>query len=117
AAAFGRTGSFLLAALAAVLGTLAIGLLVERTTLFAFYAREHLDQVLATFGLILFFNELVRIIWGAQSVYMSPPAAFAGTVNILGITYPSYRFLVIGAGLAAGALLYVLINHTRLGML
>src|SRR5258706_9049384 len=72
AAAFAKTGSFLVAGVAAVFGTLAIGLIVERTTLLAFYARDHLDQVLATFGLILFFNELVRVIWGPQSVYMRP---------------------------------------------
>ena len=117
AAAFAKTGSFLVAGVAAVLGTLAIGLIVERTTLLAFYARDHLDQVLATFGLILFFNELVRVIWGPQSVYMRPPAGFTGTVDVLGVVYPSYRFLVIGAGLAVAAALYVLIHHTRVGML
>ena len=117
AAAFARTDSFAVAAVAAVLGTLAIGLVVERTTLLAFYAREHLDQVLATFGLILFFNELVRVIWGPQSVYMRPPQGFTGTVDFLGAPYPSYRFLVIVAGLAVAAALYVLIHHTRVGML
>jgi branched-chain amino acid transport system permease protein len=117
AAAFAKTGSFLVAGAAAVLGTLAIGLIVERTTLLAFYARDHLDQVLATFGLILFFNELVRVIWGPQSVYMRPPAGFTGTVDVFGVVYPSYRFLVIGAGLAVAAALYVLIHHTRVGML
>src|SRR5579871_5333591 len=58
AAVFAKTGSFAMAGLAAVLGTFLLGLVVERTTLLAFYARDHLDQVLATFGLILFFNEL-----------------------------------------------------------
>jgi branched-chain amino acid transport system permease protein len=117
AAAFGKTGSFLIAGAVAVLGTLAIGLLIERTTLLAFYAREHLDQVLATFGLILFFNELVRVVWGAQSVYMSAPQGFTGTVDLFGALYPSYRFLVIVAGLAVAIALYILIHHTRVGML
>jgi len=117
AAAFASTGSFLAAAAAAVLGTLAIGIIVERTTLLAFYAREHLDQVLATFGLILFFNELVRIVWGPQSVYMTAPRGFTGTVNLLGSVYPAYRFLVIVVGLAVAAALYLLIHHTRVGML
>lgn len=117
AAAFGKTGSFAIAGLAAVFGTLAIGLIVERTTLLAFYKRDHLDQVLATFGLILFFNELVRVIWGAQSVYMSAPQGFSGTVRILGTLYPSYRFLVIVAGLVVALALYVLIHYTRVGML
>jgi branched-chain amino acid transport system permease protein len=117
AAAFGKTGSFLVAGVAAVFGTLVIGLIVERTTLLAFYAREHLDQVLATFGLLLFFNELVRVIWGPQSLYMRAPEGFTGTVNLLGTMYPSYRFLVIIAGLTVALGLYLLIHYTRIGML
>jgi branched-chain amino acid transport system permease protein len=117
AAVFVQSGSFLLAGVAAVLGTLLIGLIVERTTLLAFYARDHLDQVLATFGLILFFNELVRVIWGPQPVYMRAPDGFTGAVNVFGALYPSYRFLVIVAGLAVAAALYFMIHHTRVGML
>jgi branched-chain amino acid transport system permease protein len=117
AAVFVKTGSFVIAGVAAVLGTLAIGLIVERTTLLAFYARDHLDQVLATFGLILFFNELVRVIWGPQPLYMRAPDGFTGTVAIFGALYPSYRFLVIVAGLVVAAGLYFLIHHTRVGML
>src|SRR5262245_34516013 len=64
AAAFNWSGSFAVAGLAAIAGTLALGLVVERIALANLYSRDHLDQVLATFGLILFFNELVRIIWG-----------------------------------------------------
>jgi branched-chain amino acid transport system permease protein len=117
AAVFAQSGSFLLAGVAAVLGTLLIGLIVERTTLLAFYARDHLDQVLATFGLILFFNELVRVIWGPQPVYMRAPDGFTGAVNVFGALYPSYRFLVIVAGLAVAAGLFFIIHHTRVGML
>lgn len=117
AAVFAKTGSFLAAGAAAVFGTLAIGLVLERTTLLAFYARDHLDQVLATFGLLIFFNEAVRVIWGSQSVYMRAPDGFSGTVELLGATYPSYRFLVIVVGLAVGLGLYFLIHHTRIGML
>jgi branched-chain amino acid transport system permease protein len=117
AAAFAKTGSFVVAGAAAVFGTLAIGLIVERTTLLAFYARDHLDQVLATFGLILFFNELVRVIWGPQSVYMRAPEGFTGTVDLFGALYPSYRFLVIVAGLVVALGLYLLIHYTRIGML
>ena len=117
AAVFGTSGSFLVAGVAAVFGTLVIGLVVERTTLLAFYARDHLDQVLATFGLLLFFNELVRVIWGPQSLYMRAPEGFTGTVNLLGTMYPSYRFLVIVAGLTVALGLYLLIHYTRIGML
>jgi branched-chain amino acid transport system permease protein len=117
ATVFVSTGSFVIAGLATVLGTFLIGAIVERTTLRAFYHRDHLDQVLATFGLILVFNELVRIIWGAQPLYMRPPDGFTGTVMVLGMTYPAYRFLVIAVGLAVAAALYIIIHHTRMGML
>jgi len=117
AAVFGRTGSFVAAGVVAVLGTLVIGIVLERTTLLTFYTRDHLDQVLATFGVILFFNELVRIVWGPQSVYMSAPQGLTGTVRVLGAVYPAYRFVVIIAGLVVAIGLYLLIHHTRLGML
>jgi branched-chain amino acid transport system permease protein len=117
ATVFMSTGSFVVAGLTTVLGTFLIGLIVERTALLAFYRRDHLDQVLATFGLILVFNELVRIIWGAQPLYMRPPDGFTGTVTVLGMTYPAYRFLVIVVGLAVAAALYAVIHHTRMGML
>ncbi|HEY6135035.1 MAG TPA: branched-chain amino acid ABC transporter permease [Rubrivivax sp.] len=109
--------SFTAAAVAAVTGTLLLGLLVERLVLASLYSRDHLDQVLATFGLILFFNEVVRAIWGPASVYMNVPKALSGTVNLFGLPYPSYRFAIIGVGLAVGAALYLVIHRTRVGML
>ena len=113
--AFG--GSFLAAALAAVPGTLLLGLLMERLALSALYGRDHLDQVLATFGLILFFNEVVRFIWGPASVYINVPSWLTGPVNLFGLSYPSYRLAIIAVGLVVGAGLYLLIHRTRIGML
>src|SRR4029079_18898664 len=117
AAVFNGSGSFVLAGLVAVPAALLLGMLVERIALRRLYHRDHLDQVLATFGLILFFNELVRIIWGAASVYMNTPEALSGTVSLFGLRYPSYRFAIIGVGLAVGLGLYLLIHRTRIGML
>ena len=116
-AVYTSSGSFILAGVAAIVGTLAIGIVIERTTLIAFYTRDHLYQVLATVGLILFFNEIARIIWGSSAVYMRAPQGFTGAIDLFGIRYPSYRFLVIMVGLAVAAGLYVLIHHTRIGML
>ena len=110
-------GSFAMAALAAVPGTLLLGLLVERIALSGLYRRDHLDQVLATFGLILFFNEVVRFVWGPASVYMNVPQALSGTVDLFGLAYPSYRFAIIAVGLLVGAALYLVIHRTRVGML
>jgi branched-chain amino acid transport system permease protein len=81
------------------------------------YSRDHLDQVLATFGLILFFNELVRIIWGVSPVYAETPQALSGTVQVLGFNYSAYRFAIIGVGIAVALFLWWLITRTRVGML
>ncbi|MFZ4652498.1 MAG: branched-chain amino acid ABC transporter permease [Rubrivivax sp.] len=118
AAAYNATdGSFLAAALVSVPATLLLGLLVERLLLTTLYQRDHLDQVLATFGLILFFNELVRAIWGPSSVYMNTPQWLSGTVELFGLPYPAYRFAIIAVGLVVGAGLYLVIHRTRVGML
>ena len=111
------TGSFLLGALIAIPATALLGLVVEQVALKGLYRRDHLDQVLATFGLILFFNELVRMIWGPSPVYMSTPQWLSGTVNLFGYNYSAYRFAIIVVGLAVAAGLYWLINRTRVGML
>ena len=112
------TGSFLLAVLIALPLVALVGIAVEVIALRTLYARDHLDQVLATFGLILFFNELVRILWGPEAYFMDLPAALAGHVEIVpGAPYPVYRLAIVGVGLAVAALLYWLIGHTRLGML
>lgn len=117
AAAFRWTGSFVAAGAIAVTATLALGLAVERLALARLYARDHLDQVMTTFGLILIFNEAVRFVWGSAPVYMNVPAALSGTVDLFGLPYSAYRFAIIGVGLAVGIGLYVLIHRTRIGML
>lgn len=111
------TGSFTLAVLGAIVGSLFVGLVVERLVLANLYQRDHLIQVLATFGLIVFFNEAIRILWGTQSLYMRPPEVFAGAVEIMGIGYPAYRVVVIAAGVLIALGLHILIHHTRIGML
>ncbi|OVZ60312.1 branched-chain amino acid ABC transporter permease [Pigmentiphaga sp. NML080357] len=109
--------SFALALALAVPATILVGLAVDRIVLAGLYTRDHLDQVLATFGLILIFNELVRFAWGSAPVYINVPPALAGTVELFGFPYPAYRFAIIAVGLAAGLLLYLVINRTRAGML
>ena len=117
AATFGATGSFLLAAAVAIPGTLLLGLVLERLVLAKLYTRDHLYQVLATFGLILILNEVVRYIWGTSSIFMNVPDSLTGTVNLFGLPYPSYRFVIIAVGLIVGLALYLVIHRTRIGML
>src|SRR5262245_29288812 len=117
-AAYGWTGSFVLAVGLALLGTLVVGVLVELIALRTLYERDHLDQVLATFGLILFFNELIAIVWGRAALYTSVPPWLSGHVQLLpGIRYPVLRALIIVVGLVVAALLWALVTRTRLGML
>jgi len=117
AAVYDWSGSFLVAALVAVPGTLLLGVIVERLALARLYQRDHLDQVLATFGLILVFNEVVRYIWGPAPVYLNVPEALSGTIDLFSLPYPAYRFAIIGVGLVVGVGLYLLIHNTRVGML
>ena len=117
-AVFNWSGSFLLGVLFALPATLAIGMLVEVIALRRLYERDHLDQVLATFGLILFFNEAVAIVWGRTALFTRVPRALAGHIMVLpGVRYPAYRAVIILVGLAVALELYVLVNRTRLGML
>ena len=118
AATFGATGSFLLALAAAIAAALLLGVAIEVIVFRRLYARDHLDQVLATFGLILFFDEMVRVIWGATALYMSVPKFLGGRVELLpGVPYPTYRLVIIAMGLLVALLLYLVIGRTRVGML
>jgi branched-chain amino acid transport system permease protein len=117
ATALAASGSFMVAAVVAVLGGGLLGIVIERLMAQHLYMRDHLDQVLATFGLILFFNELARWIWGASPVFMSVPPALSGTVSILGVTYSTYRFFIILVGLLCAVGCWLLISRTRVGML
>src|SRR5246500_4632713 len=100
------TGSFVVAVIRAVL----VGMLLEVVAIRRLYARDHLDHVLGTFGLILFFNELVRLIWGPAGMTLSLPPALLTAIQILpGIYYPLYRTVIIVVALIVAIFLYVLI--------
>jgi branched-chain amino acid transport system permease protein len=112
------TGSYLLGAVLGLAGTLAVGIAVDFAALRTLYEREHLDQVLATFGLILFFNELVAMLWGRAALYTTIPEYLSGHVDLLpGLRYPLYRLVIIAVGLAVAGLLWLVVARTRLGML
>jgi len=111
------SGSFVLGAALALPATLLVGIVVEVVALRTLYERDHLDQVLATFGLLLFFNELIAIIWGRAAIYTSVPPFLGGHIRVLpGVPYPAYRAGIILVGVAVAVLLWVLVTRTRLGM-
>lgn len=112
------TGSFLLGLVLALAAALLLGLALEFLVFRHLYERDHLDQVLATFGLILLLNQAVKMIWGAAPLSVPVPEFLSGNVRLMdGILYPVYRFALIGAGLSVGALLWFVVEKTRAGML
>ncbi|NIR31326.1 MAG: branched-chain amino acid ABC transporter permease [Gammaproteobacteria bacterium] len=112
------SGSYVVGILLAVPAILAVGILVEVTVLRTLYERDHLDQVLATFGLILFFNELALIVWPPDGLTVPVPSGMDRAVPLFfGIQYPAFRVLIIAVGLLVALGLYLLVARTRLGML
>src|SRR5215470_12780531 len=112
------TGSFVAGLALALVATLLVGMAVEVIAMRRLYGRDHLDHVLGTFGLILFFNELVRLIWGPAGLTLPLPSEMLSAVEVLpGVFYPLYRLVIIAATLVVALLLYVLVMRTRIGML
>jgi branched-chain amino acid transport system permease protein len=112
------TGSFIAGAVLALLATLVVGMAVEVIAMRRLYGRDHLDHVLGTFGLLLFFNELVRLIWGPAGMTLPLPSQMLTAVEVLpGVYYPLYRLVIILSTLVVALLLYLLVMRTRIGML
>jgi branched-chain amino acid transport system permease protein len=115
---YGIAGNFLAALVLALLAALAFGLLLEFLVFRHLYGRDHLDQVIATFGIILFLNHAVRVVWGAAPLTLPVPDVFTGSVVLAkGLLYPVWRIVIIASGLAVAAGLYGLVTYTRIGML
>ena len=117
-AAYAWTQNFALSLIVALVGAMLLGLALELAVFRRLYGRDHLDQVLATFGVILFLNEAVRWAFGPAPLSLPIPDVLGGSIRLMpGLLYPVYRLAIIAAGLGIAALLYVLVNHTRAGML
>lgn len=112
------TGSFPLAVLLSIPLVALVGVAVELIVVRKLYQRDHLDHVLATFGLILCFDTSIQILWGPEGIAIQLPEWLDGQVEVLpGIVFPTFRLLIIATGLLVAAALYYIVNHTRLGML
>ena len=113
----GLTGNFLLAILASLFFPALIGIMVEFSIIRKLYERDHLDQVLATFALILIFSEATRYIFGAFPLFLDIPNILQGNILLPGeIVYSKYRLIIIIIGLFIAIGLYFLINRTLLGI-
>src|SRR5262245_56958618 len=112
------TGSFVLGAVLALGATLLLGMVLEFAALRHLYGRNHLDHVLATFGLILFFNEAVRLIWGPAGLALPLPPWLSVPVKILpGIYYPASRPAFIVVAFMVALLRERGVMRPRIGML
>ncbi|WP_394690711.1 branched-chain amino acid ABC transporter permease [Hoeflea sp.] len=117
AAIAAATGSFWLGLAASLVAAAALGAIVEIVVIRRLYDRDHLDQVLATFALVLMFSEGVRFLFGSFPLYLDPPAILAGPVMLPGgLPYPAFRLAIIVAGVLIAIGLGLLISRTRLGM-
>lgn len=113
----GLTGSFLLALMAALAAAAAAGALIEVVVIRRLYARDHLDQVLATFALILILSEGTRWVFGSFPLFLEIPPYLSGPVSLPGgIQYPLYRLAIIGVGLIVAVGLFALIARSRIGI-
>ncbi len=111
------TGNFALALPLGIIATGLVGALLEISLLRRLYGRSHLSQVLATFGLILVSNDVIRFFFGPSAVMLDMPAALSQPLTMAnGFSYSSYRLVVIAAGIVTAILLSLLINRTRFGM-
>lgn len=111
-----ETGAFWLALPAAILGGIALGAVLERVLFRRFYAREHLDQVLLTFALILLFEEGRSVLLGNDFHSVPPPAILDRSVPIVGgFAYSAYRLAVLVACLAIAGAMFLAIERTKVG--
>jgi branched-chain amino acid transport system permease protein len=109
---------FYLGALIAGIGVVGFSILIEVLVIRPLYSRGHLDQVLATFGLILFFNELVVMVWGRAPLFISTPPELSGQIELIpGAPYPTYRLAVTAVSVVLGIAVYAILRWTRIGML
>ena len=111
------TGSFTVAVLAGALLAVLFGLLLERVLFRYFYQRDHLDQVLLTFGLIYIFEEGRSILWGDDVHSVAIPSLLSASIPLTdNLSYPVYRLFISGVCVALAIALYLLIARTKLGM-
>ena len=112
------TGSFWAALILAATMAGAVGLALEWLIFRHLYRRSDLDQVLATFGVILTLNEATRLLWGSNPLELPMPELLSGSFQLVdGLRYPIYRIAVMAAGLMVAGGLALVVNHTRIGML
>lgn len=117
-----QTGStialtYLLIPLAALAAGVVSGLFVERGILRFMYGRDEVLMVLVTYAIFLVLEDVTKLVWGTESYVSYQPAYWLGTIDVFGLPYTVYKFLIVGVAILVGAALYFALNHTRTGKL
>lgn len=111
-----KLGGFWPALLIAPFAVVIVGIATEIVFLRPIYKADPLYQLLLTYGLVLMFGDMVKLIWGADNQSVARPPGFEGTIDIFGALFPSYQvFVLIPIGIATIIGLYLLLNHTQIG--
>jgi branched-chain amino acid transport system permease protein len=114
----GRLGNFWVAIALGIVLTVLLGMLLEWLLIKRLYRRDHLYQVLLTYGLILIFEELRSILWGDDVHGVPIPGVLSASIPLTDtLAYPVYRLWMSGVCVVLAVLMYWLIQHTRLGMM
>lgn len=112
------TGNFMLSVVLSLGAALLFGLVLEYVVFRHLYGRTHLDQVLATFGIIIFLNELAKVVFGPATLSIALPEFLAGSIQLTEqLRYPIYRLVTIGVGILVALVLFFTVSYTRIGML
>ncbi len=112
------TGNFMLSVLLSLIAALIFGLVLEYFVFRHLYTRSHLDQVLATFGIIIFLNELAKVVFGPATLTIALPEFLSGSIQLTEqLRYPIYRLVTIGVGIFVALALFFTVSYTRIGML
>ncbi|MEP5730867.1 MAG: branched-chain amino acid ABC transporter permease [Sulfitobacter sp.] len=109
--------TYLIIPIAALVAGVASGLLIERGILKFMYGRDEVLMVLVTYAIFLILEDVTKLIWGTESYISYQPAYWLGTIDVFGIPYTIYKFLIIGVALIVGLTLFLVLNKTRTGKL
>ncbi|MGP9813982.1 branched-chain amino acid ABC transporter permease [Rhodopseudomonas sp. NSM] len=112
------TGNFLIALIGGVAIAFVLGLALESVFIRWLYGRDHLAQVLLSFGLILVIDEVRQLLFGKDVHSVAPPDWLSGSLQLTdNLSYPVYRLAICVFCLAVAALIFVVITRTRIGMI
>ena len=111
------TGSFWIALVAGSVIAFVVGLMLETVFVRRLYGRDHLSQVLLSFGLILMIDEVRQMLFGKDVHAVSPPAGLDGVIQLTdNLSYPIYRLAICAFGLVVAVAMFIVLRYAKIGM-